>query len=133
MRGRPAALPCLNLKSLKGLCIEAGAVSRYSVGVNKQAIQERLDGLRAAMREAGLAAWVVFSTDPHMSEYVPQRWQARAWLSGFDGSAGTLVVTAEAGAASGGTVGGRAALWTDGRYYLQADEQLADTGIELIV
>ncbi|WP_169313524.1 aminopeptidase P family protein [Spirochaeta africana] len=100
--------------------------------MNKQAIQERLDGLRAAMREAGLAAWVVFSTDPHMSEYVPQRWQARAWLSGFDGSAGTLVVTAEAGAASGGTVGGRAALWTDGRYYLQADEQLADTGIELM-
>ena len=61
------------------------------------------------------------SGDPHMSEYLPAHWRCRAWLSGFDGSAGTLCVTAD-----------KAALWTDGRYFIQAARQLAGSGIELM-
>ena len=72
------------------------------------------------MQEAGVAAFIIPSTDPHISEYVAPHWQAREWISGFTGSAGTVVVTqAEAG------------LWTDSRYFLQAAEQLKETGIDL--
>ena len=72
------------------------------------------------MRQRGLAAYLVPGTDPHMSEYLPERWQRRDWMSGFTGSAGELVVLAK-----------RAALWTDGRYFLQAETQLAGSGIDL--
>ncbi len=82
--------------------------------------RERLTALRSLMREAGLAAYVVTSSDPHQSEYPPAHWKHRSWLSGFDGSAGTVVVT-----------GRTAGLWTDFRYYLEAEEALAGTGIEL--
>lgn len=81
-------------------------------------IQDRIDRLRAAMREHGLVAWIVLSSDPHLSEYLPGRWQGREWLSGFTGSVGTLVVTVDF-----------AGLWVDSRYWLQADTQLAGTGI----
>jgi Xaa-Pro aminopeptidase len=81
-------------------------------------IQERIDRLRAAMREHGLVAWIVLSSDPHLSEYLPGRWQGREWLSGFTGSVGSLVVTVDF-----------AGLWVDSRYWLQADSQLAGTGI----
>lgn len=81
----------------------------------------RLARLREAMARAGLAAYVVPSSDPHLSEYLPERWQARRWLSGFTGSAGTLVVTADC-----------AGVWADSRYWVQAQAQLAGTGIDLM-
>ena len=84
-------------------------------------IAGRLARLREAMARAGLAAYVVPSSDPHLSEYLPERWQARRWLSGFTGSAGTLVVTADS-----------AGVWADSRYWVQAEAQLAGTGIELM-
>jgi Xaa-Pro aminopeptidase len=73
------------------------------------------------MQKKGLDAYVIFGTDPHMSEYLPARWQTRAFISGFTGSAGMVVVSHN-----------KAALWTDSRYFLQAEEQLAGTGIDLI-
>ncbi len=84
-------------------------------------IAGRLARLREAMARAGLAAYVIPSSDPHLSEYLPERWQARQWLSGFTGSAGTLVVTADF-----------AGVWADSRYWVQAQAQLAGTGIELV-
>ncbi|RDU95443.1 aminopeptidase P family protein [Trinickia dinghuensis] len=84
-------------------------------------ISGRLARLREAMARAGLAAYVVPSSDPHLSEYLPQRWQARKWLSGFTGSAGTLVVTLDF-----------AGVWADSRYWVQAQAQLAGTGVELM-
>ncbi len=83
-------------------------------------VAERMTALRELMRAAGLDAYLVPSTDPHQSEYVAKAWQRRAFISGFSGSAGTVVVTAE-----------RAGLWTDSRYYLQAEQQLAGSGIDL--
>jgi len=72
------------------------------------------------MEEKGLDAYIIPSEDPHGSEYVSPRWQCRKWISGFTGSAGTVVVTKE-----------NAGLWTDFRYYIQAEEELKDSGIEL--
>lgn len=83
-------------------------------------IEDRISALRASMRQAGLAAYVIPSSDPHMGEYVPACWQARRYFSGFTGSAGTLVVTQ-----------GKSGLWTDGRYFIQAENQLLGSGIEL--
>ncbi|MDR2499253.1 MAG: aminopeptidase P family protein [Tannerellaceae bacterium] len=83
--------------------------------------KEKLAALRALMAEHGAKAYVIPSSDPHISEYVPKRWEARQWLSGFTGSAGTMVVLAEA-----------AYLWTDSRYFLQAEEELRLTSIGLI-
>ncbi len=83
-------------------------------------IKERINKLRELMRKNKIDAYVVLSTDPHASEYVPALWQRRAWLSGFDGSAGDVVVTMK-----------KAGLWTDSRYFLQAEQQLQDTGIDL--
>lgn len=79
----------------------------------------RLQALRQAMATQGIDACVVLSADPHLSEYLPDHWAARAWLSGFEGSAGTVVVTA-----------GFAGLWTDSRYWEQAVNDLEGTGIE---
>jgi len=84
-------------------------------------IPERIAQLRSAMKQAGLAAWLVPSADPHLSEYLPGRWQGREWLSGFTGSVGTLVVTADF-----------AGLWVDSRYWVQAEAQLTGTGIQLM-
>ncbi|WP_036142710.1 aminopeptidase P family protein [Luteibacter sp. 9135] len=84
-------------------------------------IPARLQTLRAAMAHAGIAAVVVPTADPHLSEYLPPRWQAREWFSGFTGSSGTLVVTA-----SGGGV------WTDSRYFSQAEAELAGSGLPLM-
>ena len=80
----------------------------------------RLARLRDAMREHEIAAYLVPSSDPHQSEYVPAHWARREWMSGFTGSAGDLVVGLEGGG-----------LWTDGRYHLQARQQLRGTGIRL--
>ncbi|MGF6809008.1 Xaa-Pro aminopeptidase [Paraburkholderia sp. Clong3] len=84
-------------------------------------IPERLASLRAAMAREGIAAYLVPSADPHLSEYLPGRWQGRQWLSGFTGSAGTLIVTADF-----------AGVWTDSRYWEQASAQLAGSGVELM-
>ena len=84
-------------------------------------IQERLGLLRKWMKTQGLKAFIVPTTDPHNSEYVAAHWEARQWLTGFTGSAGTAVVTMD-----------KAALWTDSRYFLQAEEQLKGTGIFLM-
>ena len=86
---------------------------------NSSFTPERLTRLRAEMQQNGVDAWIVPSSDPHMSEYLPAHWQGRQWLSGFGGSAGTLVVTAD-----------WAGLWTDSRYWSQADAELAGSGIE---
>lgn len=84
-------------------------------------IEERLEKLRLFMQGHGLNAFVVVSSDPHSSEYVADCWKAREWISGFDGSAGTLVVTAQ-----------EALLWTDSRYWLAAEKSLAETSIVLM-
>ncbi|SAI68398.1 aminopeptidase [Bordetella ansorpii] len=84
-------------------------------------IPTRLADLRQAMRRRGLDACIVPSADPHLSEYLPERWQGRRWLSGFTGSVATLVVTEQF-----------AGLWVDSRYWVQAEAQLAGTGIELM-
>ena len=86
----------------------------------KQTIKQRIEDLRKIMAEEGVQAFIVPSTDPHMSEYVAPHWQAREWISGFTGSAGTVVVTTD-----------KAGLWTDSRYFLQAAGQLEGTGIGL--
>jgi Xaa-Pro aminopeptidase len=84
-------------------------------------IRVRIDALRGRMRERGLSTWIALSSDPHLSEYLPQRWQARRWLSGFAGSVGTLVVTADF-----------AGLWVDSRYWVEAEGRLAGTGIQTV-
>ncbi|SUX35988.1 Xaa-Pro dipeptidase [Chromobacterium violaceum] len=84
-------------------------------------IPQRIASLRAAMKNAGADACLVPSSDPHISEYLPQRWQARQWLSGFTGSMGTLIVGADF-----------AGLWADSRYWVQAEQELAGTGIQLM-
>ena len=84
-------------------------------------IPARLAALRAAMQQHGVAAVLVPSADPHLSEYLPAHWQAREWLSGFSDSAGTLIVAVDA-----------AGLWTDSRYFAQAGQQLAGSGIALM-
>ncbi|MDO4187082.1 MAG: aminopeptidase P family protein [Bacteroidales bacterium] len=84
-------------------------------------IKLRLLTLRLWMRVNKMQAFIIPSTDPHMSEYVAPHWQSREWISGFTGSAGTVVVTLE-----------EAALWTDSRYFLQAADQLQGTGIQLM-
>lgn len=84
-------------------------------------INQRLEMLRDVMRREHLAAFIFPSTDAHQSEYVADHWQGRAWISGFNGSAGTAVVTLHS-----------AALWTDSRYFLAAEEQLKGTEFQLM-
>ncbi len=81
-------------------------------------IQKRLAALRAEMQNQELDAWYISGTDPHSGEYLPARWQTRSYITGFTGSFGMVVVTAN-----------EACLWTDTRYFLQAEEQLNGTGI----
>lgn len=86
----------------------------------KQIIQNRVQALRKVLKEKGLSAFIIPNTDPHLSEYAASHWQSREWISGFNGSAGVIVVTLE-----------KAGLWTDSRYFIQAADQLAGTGIGL--
>lgn len=87
----------------------------------KEEIHQRLASLREVLKSEGLDAFVFPSTDPHNGEYVPDHWKGREYISGFNGSAGTAVVTQDA-----------AALWTDSRYFLAAEDQLAGTGFVLM-
>jgi len=81
---------------------------------------EKVAALREEMQKNNIDAFIVYSADPHMSEYLPTEWQERAWLSGFTGSAGFVVVTKD-----------KAGLWTDGRYFTQAPTELEGSGIDL--
>ena len=84
-------------------------------------ITDRLSSLRDAMKKNGVSATIISGTDPHGSEYLPEYWQERLWISNFSGTAGTVVVTLE-----------KAALWTDSRYFIQAEDQLEGTTFELM-
>lgn len=86
----------------------------------KQTIPQRVQALRTFMQAHHISAFIIPSTDPHSGEYVPAHWESRKWISGFTGSAGTLVVTQT-----------NAGLWTDSRYFLQAEEQLKGSGVIL--
>lgn len=81
----------------------------------------RVAQLREELLRLGVHALLVPSADPHLSEYLPERWQARQWLSGFTGSMGTLVVTVD-----------EAAVFADSRYWVQAEAELAGSGIDLV-
>lgn len=87
----------------------------------KELIKKRLARLRAEMDRQKLQATLIFGTDPHLSEYLPAHWQTRSFISGFTGSAGMVIIATE-----------KAALWTDSRYFLQAENELEGTGIELV-
>ncbi len=84
-------------------------------------VQERIAAVRGEMRKNQLSAWISITSDPHASEYLPAHWAERAWLSGFSGSAGTLIVTEN-----------ETRLWTDSRYWAQAEKQLSGSGILLM-
>ena len=87
----------------------------------KDNIIQRLEALRQAMRTRGIDLTIIPHVDPHQSEYMADHWHLREYLSGFNGSAGTLVVSLD-----------DAKLWTDSRYFLQAAQQLDETGITLM-
>lgn len=82
--------------------------------------QQRLNDLRTQMQQHDLDAFIAMSADPHISEYLPKYWQVRLWLTGFTGSVGIVVVTQDF-----------AGLWVDGRYWVQAEQQLENTGFVL--
>ena len=86
----------------------------------KQSIKERIHALRMAFRPNNIKAFIIPSTDPHLSEYVAPYWMSREWISGFTGSAGTAVILMD-----------KAGLWTDSRYFLQAEKELEGSGITL--
>lgn len=83
-------------------------------------ISDRLANLRALMKKREIDAYIIPSSDPHLSEYPADHWKSREWISGFDGSAGTVVITKN-----------HAGLWTDSRYFIQAENQLKDSDMEL--
>ncbi len=83
--------------------------------------QEKLARIREKMTEKGLSALILFHTDPHQSEYLADRWNTMPWLTGFTGSAGTVLITRD-----------QAGVWTDSRYFIQAEEELKDSGFELL-
>ena len=84
-------------------------------------IQTTLQKLRKLMKKNNLSAFIFQASDPHQGEYIPDHWKGREWISGFDGSAGTAVVTLKS-----------AALWTDSRYFIAAEEQLKGTDYVLM-
>ncbi len=83
-------------------------------------VNDRVKLLREEMKKNGLSAWIVNGTDPHKSEYVSDRWQSRKWISGFTGSAGTVIITKD-----------QALIWVDSRYFVQCAEQIQDTCYEM--
>ncbi|WP_294451784.1 aminopeptidase P family protein [uncultured Bacteroides sp.] len=86
----------------------------------KTEIRKRISALRSLMQSKSISAYITYSTDPHFGEYVPAHWESRKWITGFTGSAGTAVITPDDGG-----------LWIDSRYFIQAEEQLTDTGLKL--
>lgn len=102
-------------------CTFAIQNEQLHIEMNTDDIIERVERLRSWMIAHGLHAFIFPSSDPHMGEYVPDHWKTREWISGFNGSAGTAVVTLHS-----------AALWTDSRYWLAAEEQLAGTPFSIV-
>ncbi|MFW5927714.1 MAG: aminopeptidase P family protein [Thermoplasmatota archaeon] len=88
--------------------------------MKSRSVNEKIGTLRDLMEKHDLSAYIIPTSDPHNSEYVPERYKTRKWLSGFTGSAGTVVVTMD-----------ESGLWTDGRYYIQAEKELEGSEIEL--
>lgn len=86
-----------------------------------QIIQQRIQALQTTMKQDGIDAWLILSSDPHLSEYLPEHWKLRAWFSGFTGSAGSLLVLQD-----------RALVWADSRYWVQGKQELEGTNIELM-
>ena len=111
------------LFSLKSSFINIKILPLFSeiLNINKMTTKEKVLQLRNKMAEKGVDAFIVFSADPHLSEYLPTEWQERAWISGFTGSAGFVVFTKD-----------KAGLWTDGRYFTQATIELENSGIDLM-
>ena len=105
---------------LNGACTRAVHETTRSRYTAVTMSDDRIAALRGVLEREGLSAWIAFDADPHGSEYVAERFRARSWLSGFRGSAGTLVVTRE-----------EAGLWTDSRYYLEAETALSGIDITL--
>ena len=85
---------------------------------SRAAVRQRIAAVRGALDRRGFAAVLIPTSDPHLSEYPPERWSSRVWASGFTGSAGTMIVTRDF-----------AGVWADSRYWAQADAQLAGTGV----
>lgn len=106
-----------------GLCmlLHSLDLGNNNIEIFMDTIQEKLAALRVAMRAEGISAYIIPSSDAHLSEYTPLRWQGRMWISGFTGSAGTMVVAQD-----------WAGLWTDSRYFIQAESELKGTTIELM-
>src|SRR5512140_1885071 len=92
-----------------------------TLDARRASIRSRLQSIRTALKSRGVAALVVPSSDPHLSEYLPDHWKGREHFSGFTGSVGTLIVTADF-----------AGVWVDSRYWTQAEGQLAGTGVEVM-
>ncbi len=88
---------------------------------SKAQVRERIATLQSVMKREGIDAYLVPSSDPHLSEYLPERWQSRQYLSGFTGSMGTLIVWQDG-----------AGVWADSRYWVQAENELSGTGISLM-
>ena len=97
------------------------AKSKLQNVMNKTEISERIARLREELRREHLSAFIFPTSDPHNSEYTAEHWKGREWISGFNGSAGTAVVTHD-----------NAALWTDSRYFIAAEEQLQGTEFQLM-
>src|SRR5690606_18331613 len=94
---------------------------KFTSNYSNMTSSEKISALRQKMQQNNIDAFIVYSADPHMSEYLPEEWQERSWLSGFTGSAGFVVVTKD-----------KAGLWTDGRYFVQAPKELQGSGIDLM-
>lgn len=107
------------MEDMSYLCRYRKSINQIRFNMNTE-IKKRIEALRGFMNKKGITAFVVPSTDPHAGEYVPEHWESRKWISGFTGSAGTAVITSQNGG-----------LWTDSRYFIQAEEQLDGTGIRL--
>jgi len=94
--------------------------NRISEIKKEMTVENKVENLRKVMKDNGIDAYIIPTNDPHQSEYVADHWKSREWISGFTGSAGTIVITQN-----------KAGLWTDSRYFLQAELELKDTGISL--
>ncbi|MBN2441983.1 MAG: aminopeptidase P family protein [Spirochaetales bacterium] len=88
--------------------------------IHKEIIRKRITSLRELMKTSGISAYIIPGTDPHQNEYIPGLWKRREWISGFTGSYGDIVITDK-----------KAGLWTDSRYYIQAESEIDNTGITL--
>src|SRR4030095_13207797 len=116
----PQRCPAPARAALKSAALRFG-LPMDTLDARRATVRTRIGNLRQAMARNGLAAVIVPSSDPHLSEYLPERWKGREWASGFTGSVGTLIVTHD-----------HAGVWVDSRYWTQAEVQLSGTGVDLM-